>query len=283
MGFFRYNRTYSLCEGGMGMYVERLNDSQQSIIILSLILLVISIGIHLDEYNKSIETYTLSYEAWNTKNMTKPNIATKVSHPDLVDESINNSQESLGTIEEATMGSLPMAEELPTTEDAKEASKNAKVWYLPTQNGNITTYPNYGHVAYDITSWRGTAETVYPVADGVISGIYTDSFGALVVTVLHNVDGVKYTSQYVHLSSYANGIYVGMPVTINSPLGQMGSTGWSTGVHLHVAVLDCALFDPNDPNCNDLNGWYRYDKKRLSENFFGLGVLVYVPQSWNSR
>ena len=263
------------------MYVERLNDSQQSIIILSLILLVISIGIHLDEYNKSTETYTISYEAKNTKNMTKPNNAKKVSHPDLVDESVEKHQESLGVVEETKMDSLPMSVEQSSID--KEKSKKTLTWHLPTENGSITTYPNYGHVAYDITSWRGTAETIYPVADGVISNIYTDSYGALIVTVLHEMDGVKYTSQYVHLSSYANGIYVGMSVTTNDPLGQMGSTGWSTGNHLHIAVLDCALFDPNDPHCSDLNGWSNYGKQRLSENFYGLGVFVYVPQSWNSR
>ena len=234
------------------------------------------------EYYENKETYTIAYEVVNIKDMTQPHVATKVSNKNLVDEFVEDLQGSFGNVEEVKMGSSLEEIELPATEDAKE-NTNKRIWYLPTQYGNITTYPNSGHVAYDITSWRGTAETVYPIANGTISGIYTDKYGALIVTVLHNVNGVKYTSQYVHLSSYANGIYVGKPVTINDPLGQMGSTGWSTGVHLHIAVLDCALFDKNDPNCSDLNGWYRYDKKRLSENFYGLGVLVYVPQSWSSR
>lgn len=264
------------------MYVVYLNHRQQSIIFLSLILLAISIGIHLDNYRKSIETYTITYEAVNIKDMTQPHIATKVSKQNLVDDFVDNLQSlSLGTIEEAKMSDSPNAVELPATEDAKVNSTNQRIWYLPTENGSITTYPNPGHTAYDITSWRGTAETIYPIANGVVSGIYTDSYGALIITVLHDIDGVKYTSQYVHLSSYANGMYVGKPVTINDPLGQMGTTGWSTGVHLHIGVLDCALFDPNDPNCPDLNGWHRYGQKRLSENFYGLGVLVYVPQSWS--
>ena len=264
------------------MYVVYLNNQQQSIIFLSLILLAIAIGIHLDEYQKSIETYTITYEAVNIKDMTQPHIATKVSKQNLVDEFVENLHESLGNVEEVKMGSSPEAVELPATENAKVNSPNTRVWYLPTENGSITTYPNYGHVAYDITSWRGTAETIYPIANGVVSGIYTDSYGALIITVLHDIGGVKYTSQYVHLSSYANGIYVGKPVTINDPLGQMGTTGWSTGVHLHIAVLDCALFDADDPNCPDLNGWYRYGKQRLSDNFHGLGALVYVPQSWSN-
>ena len=265
------------------MYVIYLNNKQQSIIFLSLILLAISIGIHLDEYKKSIETYTITYEAVNIKDMTQPHIAKKVSNQNLVDEFIDNLKESLGNVEEVKMGSSPEAVELSATEDSKANHPNEVIWHLPTEIGYITTYPNYGHVAYDITSWRGTGETIYPIANGTVSSIYTDAAGALIVTVLHEVDGVKYTSQYVHLSSYANGIYVGKPVTINDPLGQMGTTGYSTGVHLHIAVLDCVLFDPNDSNCYDLNAWHRYGQKRLSENFYGLGVLVYVPQSWSGR
>lgn len=260
-----------------------LNLKHQSIIFLSLILLATSIGLQLKDYYDSLEPYTISYEYVNIKDMTQPHVAQKVSTTNVVENFISEMEHKFGDVEEVIMGSSPEAVNLPATENAASTVENRQIWYLPTEIGSITTYPNYGHVAYDITSWRGTAETIYPIANGTISGIYTDPNGALVVTVLHQVNGVKYTSQYVHLSSYANGIYVGKPVTINDALGQMGSTGWSTGIHLHIAVLDCALFDPNDSNCSDLNGWYRYDKKRLSENFYGLGVLVYVPNSWNSR
>ena len=72
-------------------------------------------------------------------------------------------------------------------------------------------------------------------------------------------------------------------VTVNDSLGLMGSTGKSTGPHLHIAVADCALFDPNDTNCSDLNKWFRYVNGRLSQNYYGLGVHIYVPDSWESR
>lgn len=255
------------------MYIE-LTEKQQLIVVISLTFLIISIFLQVDEYLANKEPYTISYESVNIRDMTEPHIATKISKTGQEAEIYKE----LGDVAEVKMESLNLS-----ATDTTNSGKPTRIWYLPTQNGRITTYPNMGHVAYDITSWRGTAETIYPVAEGTISGIYTDSYGALIVTVLHNVNGKKYTSQYVHLSRYADGIYVGKKVSVNDPLGQMGSTGWSTGTHLHIAVLDCALFDPNDQNCYDLNAWYRYDKKRLSENFYGLGVLVYVPYSWNSR
>lgn len=110
-------------------------------------------------------------------------------------------------------------------------------------------------MALDITSSRGIYETIYPVADGTVSSIYTDSAGALIATVHHVVDGINYTSQYVHLSSYAPGLYVGKFVTTNDPLGQMGSTGRSTGPHLHISVTDCAFNNSSDPYCSNLNGF----------------------------
>ena len=156
-------------------------------------------------------------------------------------------------------------------------------WYLPTERGTISQYPSYYHPAYDITSPIGSNEVVFPVANGVISGIYRDNAGALVVSVLHQENGNYYTSLYVHLSRYASGLYVGKSVTINDALGWMGATGIATGVHLHLSVADCALFDSNDSRCYDLNHFFQYIKNRIAEGYFGLGVHVSVPAYWDNR
>lgn len=158
---------------------------------------------------------------------------------------------------------------------------NSRTWYLPTEYGIITQYPSYYHVAYDITSPRGSNEIVYPVADGVISNIYTDNAGALIVTVNHNINGAFYSSQYVHLSRYAD-IYIGQPVTPYTPLGWMGTTGWSTGVHLHLTVMDCNIFGGTDM-CSNLGGWINYQQIRYTQGFTGLGNLIEVPYQWYSR
>ena len=156
-----------------------------------------------------------------------------------------------------------------------------KTWYLPTEQGRITTYPHYGHIAYDITSPRGQGEVIYPVASGQISSIYTDGAGALIVTVRHNIGGKYYTSQYVHLSGYAD-IHVGQDVTPFTPLGWMGTTGYSTGVHLHIALVDCNLYGGTDA-CGDLGAFFNHANARLGQGFYGLGSVIYVPDSWNSR
>ena len=158
---------------------------------------------------------------------------------------------------------------------------NTKTWYLPTEFGMISQYPSYYHTAYDITSPRGTAEIIYPVAAGEISNIYYDNAGALIVTVRHYIDGRFYSSQYAHLSRFAD-ISIGQQVTPNTPLGWMGSTGMSTGVHLHLAVMDCNMFGNTD-TCADLNGYFNYARQRVSEGFVGLGNLTEVPYQWYSR
>ena len=173
---------------------------------------------------------------------------------------------------------------LPTIKSLEVKQEQPKqVWYLPTEVGRITQYPHYGHAAYDITSPRGTNELIFPVANGTITDIYRDPAGALVVTIFHYIDGKGYTSQYAHLSSFSPNIYIGKHVTVNDYLGRMGSTGYSTGVHLHLALVDCALYNPDDPNCRDLNSFFRYANLRVNQGYYGLGYHIFMPASWNSR
>ena len=45
-----------------------------------------------------------------------------------------------------------------------------------------------------------------------------------------------YKTLYGHLSSYAKNLYVGKRVTQGEVVGYVGSTGWSTGPHLHYTI-----------------------------------------------
>lgn len=249
----------------------------------SIILLIGSVFLVLEENISKEEKYDLSFEYINIKDMAEVKNSTKNKSEDTSIISLLSVGETNSEISEVA---LPSVEEVSFSPVIKLDSKPQvprRIWYLPTEMGNVSQNPHYGHVALDITSPRGSNELIFPVANGVISGIYRDGAGALIVTVLHNINGKKYTSQYVHLSSYANGLYVGKEVTINDCLGRMGSTGYSTGIHLHLAVLDCALFDPNDPNCRDLNGFFRYANYRIGQGYIGLGSMMNVPGSWTSR
>ena len=250
-------------------------EQQKRIVRISLIMITISLFLVLaKEMNLDNNNFSLSYEYINTKDMA----TVKVAHKKGVADG------NILTAAETTLVSNPKIEEAKLqTINNSLAAKPKITWHLPVENGIITQMPSYNHVAIDITSSRGVYETIFPVANGTISGIYTDSAGAKIVTIHHVIDGVNYTSQYVHLSSYAPDLYIGKEVTINDALGQMGATGWATGIHLHIAIIDCTLFDSNDYNCSDLGRFYRYASYRYSQGYRGLHSLMDVPYRWYNR
>lgn len=231
--------------------------------------------------NLSSGDFSLSYETYDTQGMATAKVAVKKAKANNIFTSIVSNSNSTSKFEPVTLenraGSVATAKPIVETKPAKP------VWRLPTEQGYITQYESWGHTALDITSGRGTNERIYPVADGTITGIFQDNYGAKIVTVNHYINGKYYTSQYVHLSWYAPGIYVGKKVTTDDCLGGMGATGIATGIHLHLTVTDCNLFNSSDPNCSTLNGFYRYSKVRLNQGFKGLRSVMGVPYSWYSR
>lgn len=166
------------------------------------------------------------------------------------------------------------------------------VFRRPTVSGYITQEayykPSYSHRAVDIGSKNKTKEKIYPIADGTITSIYEDKWHALCLTIEHyNLkDGKYYTSLYVHMSSYAPGLKVGKKVTSNQYIGYMGMTGKATGVHLHLEVFPCRLYNPADKNCYK---WSVYDTyaKNLLRNGYNPRDLISFPKgtynSWSTR
>lgn len=251
----------------------KAGKEEKRIINTSMTILVIAIVLFITKETKLNNTsFSVSYKSINIKNISTVEIAEKMGYQDA------------NVYTETNKTKTEVVETPQTPEPAKVSNPvviQQPTWHLPVERGTISSWPRYNHVALDITSPRGVYETIYPVADGVISGIYTDGYGGKVLTIHHVINGINYTSQYVHFSSYAPNLYVGKPVTINDSIGQMGATGWATGIHLHVTVLDCSLF--NDANCSDTGKFLRYANRRYSEGFYGLSSLLQVPYSWYSR
>ena len=86
------------------------------------------------------------------------------------------------------------------------------------------------HPGIDISTEKG--EPVYATADGFVeSASYSGDYGNLVV-LRH---GFGLSTRYGHLSGYA--IHAGDSVKRGDVLGYVGSTGRSTGSHLHYEIL----------------------------------------------
>lgn len=89
------------------------------------------------------------------------------------------------------------------------------------------------HKGVDFAAPLGTP--VYATGDGVVrSAVKRRSGYGNVVTLLH-ARGV--VTRYAHLSRFAQGISPGDRVSQGQIIGYVGSTGYSTGPHLHYEVL----------------------------------------------
>ena len=56
------------------------------------------------------------------------------------------------------------------------------------------------------------------------------------ILIVHNVNGKLVFSQYAHLQGY--NVNIGQDVDLGTVIGYMGSTGYSSGCHLHLEMSE---------------------------------------------
>jgi murein DD-endopeptidase MepM/ murein hydrolase activator NlpD len=107
-------------------------------------------------------------------------------------------------------------------------------------------HPIYGYYGlHDGTDFgAGCGSPMRAVADGtVVSAYYSSVYGNRLYLSVGRVNGASLVAVYNHASSYR--VSVGDKVSRGETVGYVGSTGWSTGCHLHFTVLRNG--DPVDP------------------------------------
>jgi murein DD-endopeptidase MepM/ murein hydrolase activator NlpD len=87
------------------------------------------------------------------------------------------------------------------------------------------------HRAIDYAAAAGTP--VMAVGDGTVTFAGWKTGYGNYIDIHHND---VYATQYAHLSAYAKGIRYGSKVVQGQVIGYVGSTGWSTGPHLHYQI-----------------------------------------------
>ena len=172
-------------------------------------------------------------------------------------------------------------------------SGEAGIFRRPTRSGYVTSEFGFRwgklHRGLDIGSKQGSGEKIYPVANGKIIAKDFDGNGALILAIEHysSVKGKWYTSIYGHMSSYAPGMYVGRTVTSDQYIGYMGSSGYAFGVHLHMEVIPCRLFNFNDKYCSSWTSYVNYANSLANNGFKGPRSLIGFPKgtynSWSTR
>jgi murein DD-endopeptidase MepM/ murein hydrolase activator NlpD len=107
-------------------------------------------------------------------------------------------------------------------------------------------HPIYGYYSlHDGTDFgAGCGQPLWAVAGGTVTDEYYSSvWGNRLYLSLGNVNGKNVTVIYNHLSGYRAS--VGEGVSRGETVGYVGTTGWSTGCHLHFTVM--VNGDPVDP------------------------------------
>ena len=95
------------------------------------------------------------------------------------------------------------------------------------------------HWGIDIAAPAGTP--VLAAGDGIVTGIARSSSYGLVIDVSHGSG--KYITRYAHLSAVL--VRIGQAVVQGGTIARVGSTGLSTGPHLHFEVyIDGRSRDP---------------------------------------
>lgn len=79
-----------------------------------------------------------------------------------------------------------------------------------------------------------TGDPVYPIMGGQIETVERTRFAYGNSVIINHGNGIK--SRYAHLSKIE--VQEGQKVTHITEIGQVGSTGWSTGSHLHLEVYE---------------------------------------------
>jgi murein DD-endopeptidase MepM/ murein hydrolase activator NlpD len=103
-------------------------------------------------------------------------------------------------------------------------------FYLEVYDPNCP-YPHKIHTGIDIAGPYGTQIVA---ADTGVAYLYPGSVGyGNLLVIIH---GNGYSTYYGHLSGYAPGLSTGQVVPRGTTVAFEGSTGWSTGPHLHFEI-----------------------------------------------
>ncbi len=105
--------------------------------------------------------------------------------------------------------------------------------HVITSSFSVREHPLFGytkmHPAIDLAKNQGSP--IYAIAAGTVTTAAYSEANGYYVSLAH---GSGYTSIYCHMTKYI--VSVGDSVSQGQVIGYVGSTGWSTGPHLHFEL-----------------------------------------------
>lgn len=159
--------------------------------------------------------------------------------PSVVSSSISTPEDTFGILRDLLQGLESRLRYVRKDVERREALAAATPSIWPAHGWLSSTFggrpdPFTGESGYhqglDISTEKG--QPVFATADGTVEiASYTGEYGNL-VALSH---GFGLTTRYAHLSAYA--VKAGDQVKRGQVIGYVGSTGHSTGPHLHYEIL----------------------------------------------
>ncbi len=122
----------------------------------------------------------------------------------------------------------PHAQELVI--ESPEMRINTEETFQMPVPGYISQHYGWLHHGIDIAGNNGAS--VFPITNGVVKEISYTPFGYGLQIVLDHGNGI--VSRYAHLQSV--NVELNQKLSKKDILGFVGSTGWSTGPHLHLEI-----------------------------------------------
>ena len=124
---------------------------------------------------------------------------------------------------------------------SSNAAPSSAYWMVPCTYRYLSSpfgyriHPIHGtygfHSGVDLASPSGTP--IKATRAGTVTKTAYDSGSGYYVTINH---GDGFSSSYLHMTHWDPSMYVGKKVAQGEVIGYVGSTGWSTGPHLHFSI-----------------------------------------------
>lgn len=124
----------------------------------------------------------------------------------------------------------------PETEANPPSSSGSIQWPLASVKLSSPYGPRWGTLHAGTDFDPGYGASILAAADGIVIAAYPSAGNSLGICAIisHNVNGVKFDTLYGHMSQMD--VSVGQSVSAGQLVGLVGSTGNSTGPHLHFEV-----------------------------------------------
>ena len=153
---------------------------------------------------------------------------------------------------------------------------------LPLKYNAITQYFSSSHLAID-EGWHskkgGKNVPIYSASDGVVFDNFYYSDTGYGVTIKCDVDNNTWFFRYIHMNEKSS-LKVGAKIKRGDKVGIMGTTGRSTGNHLHFDVWKCPKnysFNWNDRKkyaVNPTDYVFLFDDQETGETTKGITKVV---------